>query len=74
VIEDQEVELARCPAAVQVTLQAHAEGGRIGTITRATGIVRPTFEAEIQIKTKVYLLEIAESGMLITKSLEAGED
>ena len=74
VIQDEEVELAKCPAAVQATLRAHAEGGTIGEITRATGIGRPTFEAEIQIKFKVYLLEVAESGLLISKSLEAGED
>jgi hypothetical protein len=74
VIEDEEVELAKCPAAVQTTLRAHAEGGTIGDITRATGIGQPTYEAEIKIKTKVYLLEIAESGLLISKSLEAGEE
>ena len=74
VIEDEEVELANCPAAVQTTLRAQSEGGKIGDITRATGISRPTFEAEITVKTKVYLVEIAESGLLISKSLEAGED
>ncbi len=74
IIQDEEVELAKCPAAVQATLRAHSEGGTIGEITRASGIGRPTFEAEIKIKTRVYLVEIAESGLLISKSLEAGED
>ncbi len=74
VIEDEEVEVDKCPTAVQATLRAHAEGGTIGEITRATGIGQPTFEAEIKIKSKVYLVEIAESGLLISKSLEAGEE
>ena len=74
VIEDEEVELAKCPAAVQAALREHAKGGTIGDITRSTGIGRPTFEAEVKIKDKVYLIEVAENGLLISKSLEAGEE
>ena len=74
VIEDEEVELAKCPAAVQAALREHARGGTIGDITRSTGIGRPTFEAEVEIKDKVYLIEVAENGLLISKSLEAGEE
>ena len=48
--------------------------GPIGDITRSTGIGRPTFEAEVKIKDKVYLIEVAENGLLISKSLEAGEE
>ena len=40
VIDDEEVELAKCPAAVQVALREHAKGGKIGDITRSTGIGR----------------------------------
>jgi len=74
VIDDEEVELAKCPAAVQATLHTHAKGGTIHDITRSTGISRHTFEAEVEIKGKVYLIDVAESGLLISKSLEAGED
>ena len=74
VIEDEEVELAKCPATVQAALREHAKGGTIGDITRSTGIGRPTFEAEVKIKDKVYLIEVAENGVLISKSLEAGEE
>ncbi|MGO9467704.1 MAG: hypothetical protein ACLQIB_37950 [Isosphaeraceae bacterium] len=74
VIEDEEVELDQCPIAVRAALRAHAEGGKIGQITRTTGISKHTFEAEVEIKTKVYLIEVAESGFLISKSLEAGEE
>ncbi len=74
VIDDEEVELAKCPLGVQTTLRAQANGGTIGEITRSTGIGRPTFEAEVQIKDKVYLIEVAENGLLISKSLQAVED
>jgi hypothetical protein len=74
VIEDEEVELAKCPSTVQTALHQHAKGGSIGAVTRSTGIGRPTFEAEVKIKDKIYLIEVAENGLLISKSLEAGEE
>jgi len=74
VIEDEEVELAMCPSAVQVALKKHANGGTIDEVTRYTGIGKPTFEAEVEIKGKVYLIEVAENGLLISKSLEATEE
>jgi hypothetical protein len=74
IIEDEEVELEKCPTAVQTALREHSDGGKIGQITRSTGIGKHTFEAEVEIKTKVYLIEVAESGFLIAKSLEAGKD
>jgi hypothetical protein len=74
VIDDEEVELAICPAAVRAALHELAKGGTIGEITRATGIGRPTYEAEVEIKGKVYLIEVAEDGLLISKSLEAEQE
>ena len=49
-------------------------GGTVGDVTRSTGITRPTFEAEVKIQDKVYLIEVGESGVLISKSLEAAEE
>jgi hypothetical protein len=72
VIHDVELDLSKCPTAVQTSLREHAKGGNIGQITRSTGIGQHTFEAEVEIKHKVYLIEVAESGHLISKSLEAG--
>jgi hypothetical protein len=74
VIEDEEVELATCPAAVQAAFKKHANGGTIHDITRSTGIGRSTYEAGVEIKNKVYLIEVDETGLLLSKSLEAGED
>jgi hypothetical protein len=71
VIDDEEIELSACPAAVRTALQEQAKGGRIGDITRSTGIGKPTYETEIEIKGKVYLIEVAENGLLISKSLQA---
>jgi hypothetical protein len=74
VVNDLEVKLSDCPAVVRSSLHGHANGGEIGDITRSSGIVRPTFEAEVKIKDKVYLIEVDETGLLVSKSLEAGED
>ncbi len=74
VIDDEELELEKCPAPVQAALREHAKGGTIGTVTRSTGIGHPTFEAEVKIKDKVYLVEVADNGTLISKSLEAAEE
>ncbi len=71
VIEDEDIDLSKCPAAVQATLKEHAKGGTIQDITRSTGIGRPSYEAEVEIHGKVYLIEVGEKGLLITKSLEA---
>jgi hypothetical protein len=71
VIDDDEIKFSDCPAAVRAALHEHAKGGEIGDITRSTGIGQHTFEAEVKIKAKVYLIEVAESGLLISKSLEA---
>jgi hypothetical protein len=74
VVEDEEIELAKCPAPVMAALKEYAKGGVIGDITRFSGIGRPTYEAEVKLKDKVYLIEVAENGQLISKSLEASEE
>jgi hypothetical protein len=74
VIDDEELPLDRCPAAVQAAFKEHARGGKIGEVTRSTGILHPTFEAEVQVQDRIYLVEVAEDGRLISKSLEAGEE
>jgi hypothetical protein len=74
VIDDEEVKLSDCPAAVRAALHEHAKGGEIGDITRSTGIGQQTFEAEVKIKNKIYSIEVAENGLLISKSLEAAKD
>ncbi len=74
VIDDEELPLDRCPAAVQAALKHHARGGAISDVTRSAGILHPTFEAEVQVKDRIYLIEVAEDGRLISKSLEAGEE
>jgi hypothetical protein len=71
VIDDEEIKLSDCPATVRTALHEHAKGGEIGEITRYTGIGQHTFEAEVRMKGKVYLIEVVESGLLISKSLEA---
>jgi hypothetical protein len=74
VIDDEPVDLAQCPPIVQATLRKQAHGGAIHDVTRSTGILRPTYEASVEIKNKVYLIEVDEAGSLISKTLEAGEN
>lgn len=74
VIDDEEVPLAKCPAAVQKAFHHHAQGGTVREITRSTGIGQPTFEAEVETHGKVYLIELAENGRLLSKSLEAAAE
>jgi hypothetical protein len=74
VIDDEEIELTACPAPVQSALKKHAKGGTIDGITRSAGIGKPAYEAEVEIKGKVYLIEVDESGLLISKSLQAGKE
>ncbi len=71
VIDDEEVEFSKCPAAVQATFAKHAPNVVIEEVTRYAGITKPTYEAEVEIHGKVYLIEVAENGSLISKSLEA---
>lgn len=71
VIEDEDIKLSDCPAAVRTALHEHAKGGEIGDVTHSTGIAHHTFEAEVKMKDRVYLIEVAENGLLISKSLEA---
>jgi len=74
IIDDEELEFEKCPAVVQAALKKFAHAGAIHDVTRSTGIIRPTYEASIEIKNKVYLIEVDETGLLISKTLEAGED
>jgi len=68
-IDDEEIELGDAPAAVRKTLHDEAKGGEITQLVRSTGIHRPVYEAEVAIKGKTYLVEVTESGTLISKSL-----
>ena len=73
VIDDEEVDLEACPAPVKATLKAQAQGGTVRDVTRSTGIGKPTYEAEVEINGKVYLVEVDEAGLLLSKSLDAAE-
>jgi glucose/arabinose dehydrogenase len=73
-IEDDEVELADCPAHVQKMFKDEARGGEVKAITRSSGIHKRVYEGEITIHGLSYFLEVAESGMLISKTLEQSEE
>ena len=74
VIDDEDVELAACPEPVREALKKLSKGGAIDGITRSAGIGKPTFEAEVELKGKVYLIELDDAGTLISKSLQASQE
>lgn len=74
VVEEDDVALTDCPAATQKTLHAEARGGSIGAITRSTGIVGHVYEAEVTLGAKLYVVEVAENGMLISKWISGPAD
>ena len=74
VIEDEEIELAKCPAAVQAALKQHAEGRRDRRHHPIDRDPPPDIRGRGTAGNKVYLIEVAEYGLLISKSLEAGEE
>jgi hypothetical protein len=71
VVEDEEIELEKCPQAVREGLTQFARGGVIHDVVRSTGIGSPTYEAEVEIDGKVYLIEVSDRGRLISKSLDS---
>ncbi len=74
IIDEDEIELDKCPAAVQKAFKDQAHDGKIGSITRSTGIDGHVYETEIEIQDKVYVVEVNEGGILISKLLDdAGE-
>jgi hypothetical protein len=71
VIDDEEIELDKCPTLVQAALKKQAGGGTIHDITKYAGIIKPLYEAEIEINGKIYLVEVSDTGYLVSKSLDA---
>lgn len=76
VIDDEDVELVDCPPEVQAAFKKHGNGGAIHGVTRSSGIGKPIYEAEIELKVKgkVYLVEVSQTGILISKTLEAAKE
>ncbi len=69
VIIEDDIDLSHCPAPVQKAFKEHAHDGKIGQITRSTGVSGHVFEADIEIGDKTYFVEVTEGGSLISKSL-----
>ena len=69
VMEEEEVELSSCPAAVQHAIKEHARGGEIGVVTRLGGIAGPVFETDVAIDGKQYSVVVTGAGALISKAV-----
>jgi hypothetical protein len=68
VIDEQDMEFDECPEAVKKALKEHAKGGKVGSVTKTSGLGRPSYQADVEIDKKGYLVEVNEDGHLISKS------
>ena len=68
-VEDDEVPLDRCPAAVQATLQSEAFGAKIDTVGKDMKYGAPIYETIVEHKGKSYEIVVAEDGTLVEKVL-----
>ena len=70
VIDEEDIDLDKCPEAVKKTLTEHAKGGKIDSVTKASGLGQGTYHADIVISGKNYLVEVTDKGVLISKALQ----
>ena len=68
VINEDDLDLDQCPEIVKKAFNEHAKGGKIGSVTKTSGLGRPSYQADVQIDKKAYLVEVNEDGHLISKS------
>ena len=69
-IEEDDVEFADCPVAVQKALQEASKGGNLGDITRSAGIAKRVYLAKLTANGNAYVIEVSEDGTLLGKTLE----
>lgn len=74
IIEEEEVELAACPAAVRKALRDQSQGGEVGAVTRSTGLAGHVYEAVVETHGKRYVIEVTEGGTLISKALNEDDE
>ena len=75
-IEEHEVEmkLADCPAAVQKTLTREADGAKIDKVDKLSKEGHNLYEIDVKIDGKNYEVIVTEEGLLVSKSLDEGEE
>lgn len=70
VIDEEDIDLDKCPEVVKKALTEHAKGGKVDSVTKATGLGQGTYHADIEINGKKYLVEVTDKGVLISKALQ----
>jgi hypothetical protein len=70
-VDEDEVDMAECPAAVRATLQEEAGGVKIDTVNKSTEGDKSVYGTSVTIGRKNYEIVVAEDGTLIGKKLEA---
>ena len=69
-----EIKLSDCPAAVQKTFQREANGAKIEEVDEEINDGRTTYEADVTIDGKEYVITVTADGILLEKSLEEEDD
>lgn len=67
-IDEDEVPLGDCPAAVQKAFKDESKGGTLKDVTRSSGIGKPVYMAAYEAEGNTYSLIISEDGTLISKT------
>ena len=73
VVVEEEVKLADCPAAVRKGLKEAARGATVNEVTRSSGLVKRVYLAGVEIDHRSYVVEVAEDGSLISRTLDNGD-
>ncbi len=72
-IDEDEVALTDCPEGVQRTLKEESRDGMLSEIRRSSGIGKPVYMADLQLKGSNYHLVIFVEGTLVSKTLEGND-
>lgn len=72
-IEEDEIALSDCPAAVQKTFNDESKDGTLKALIRSSGIGKPVYMADLDIKGASYHLVVFEDGTLVSKTIEGSE-
>ena len=71
---EEAITQAQLPAAVRATLDRELMGGAVEKVEKKTGEGKTLYEADVKVGEDVYEIKIADSGKLLSKALEQGEE
>lgn len=73
-IDDDEIHVSNCPAAVQKTLRDETKGAKVEVVTRDLKFGAVIYETVVAVGERQYDIVVAEDGTLVEKTLVIEED